>query len=550
MLPMLLTLWGCASEPPPPSTRCTIRLEEGWSLQPWNQKRDRLVIIDTETRIAIPPQCPVKGASLELGGLWWSGQLWVNGEGPTAFTGGIVPADVPIGDHLRTGENRIRVRVEGPKGLSTRLTGGKLHSTHQHTDRAKLEKAPVLHLRPASHIASMAIPMQDGKVHPEARLENAEGGRVHFRIVQDGEVVQDLGWGDVDDGTAKAPAGRWKEKKWDIGSPALYQLVGELFTSDGERADMHSVRTGARELGFTEGTLLLNGRPLPLMGGRAVVRRPLGTFQDRIVPLLRSGINAIEFHGEVLEEGWLDAADELGLPVVWMPRCIGRANDRTPGSKQGLHAMMEKQDERLLRILQRHPSVVLLAVEGEDAGVRLHSDTLLSSAHGFKVAGRNLESSRLRMQVAQRSSQCLPGSCADSWIVEVTLHDTRGTIPWKEVSQSYLDKTAGGHIGGIIPLSKKALLGESDPPWEEAWKKVAAKQSIPQIPIAPTRSMSQIRQTSNTEGVLLLSAPWLTPTGAVAGNQATSTLRMWHRGKAELWTERGADPIDLQPENR
>ena len=52
-------------------------------------------------------------------------------------------------------------------------------------------------------------------------------------------------------------------------------------------------------------------------------------------------------------------SDELGIPVILLPRCIGRSLDHGNTVSESLFERLVDQDRRLVESTSTHPSVVL-----------------------------------------------------------------------------------------------------------------------------------------------------------------------------------------------
>lgn len=77
------------------------------------------------------------------------------------------------------------------------------------------------------------------------------------------------------------------------------------------------------------------------------------------------GLNAVELHGAVPPPGWLARFDELGLPIVQLPRCDGGL--WSPGENQhaalAAHAgVLAEQESRLLADAAADPRLRLVVI--------------------------------------------------------------------------------------------------------------------------------------------------------------------------------------------
>ena len=165
-MPFLFYLFFIISQAFSSPKRLELELTHGWNWQPWETKRKHVQKIRISTTIDIPKDRPIKGSTIKLSGLWWKGKLWINGKPTDHFTGGLTPIQVPIGELLQHGKNTIQLQIEGPKDISSRNTGGRLHANHKDHNQPQLLSPPILLLRPEHHIEHLWLETKQGKITP------------------------------------------------------------------------------------------------------------------------------------------------------------------------------------------------------------------------------------------------------------------------------------------------------------------------------------------------------------------------------------------------
>ncbi|MFT5681686.1 MAG: hypothetical protein ACI8RZ_002592 [Myxococcota bacterium] len=546
---LLLTLLGCTT-PAPPATRGELILDAGWSTAPWIRPSGHQHLNITGTFDL--GEAPGSGSVLLIEGGWWHLTATVNGTTLPTTNGGLTEARIPVGPHLRPGENTLTLSISAPTNVDSILTGGSLSSVRRDQGAALLQAPPRLLLRPEAHVDDAWLEVRDGLLISHAEVVGAPPGAiVRFSATLDGNVLADLGTAAVSQGRADAPGLPRDLPAWAMGSAALLHLHATLLDGD-TRLDEAIVRTGVREL--TAAPLALDGEPLRLMGARVINREPQTSLPDTLAQFAPAGINAAEIHGETFRRDWLDAADELGLPLVIVPRCIGRSSQHT-GERADLLSVMARQDAATARLLRTHPAVVLLVIEGPDAqNMPLWTEALTEAR--IPIAGHDLPARVLSLKSGETidtpTLRCQPKDCRGAWLVELTpwwRTVQEGDKPdsptrWRLLSEALVTyMTDEGAIGAIVPSpNPREAAG-----WESAWQSAAAALSIPAVP-GTGRGRSEVMVTGAHPGeTVWLSADHAPTTAAIADATGTARLSMWHSGPATVQVGDHSQPVTLRP---
>ncbi len=363
----LLLLAACTADraAPVPAGQAVLDLSGAFAVQPWTQSRGSAGPLRLSGRFILPEDRVGAGSVLELEGLWWTAAVTLNGVELPPVTGGNATVRLPLGAALKAGENELLIEISPPTAEMPIQTGGGLSSSGFPADQPTLQAAPRLVLRPSAHVDWLAVGAQDGPA--AGPISGAAGGATVSFSVWDGAVDRPLGQATVGaDGRATAPPVAWPLDWWAPGDPALYMVSASL-EAGGRPLDRLSQRTGLRAVTLGEdGGLRVNGAPHRLVGARVTNRPDLGDLATRFAALLPAGVNALEIHGELPRSTWLNLADEVGLPVVLLPRCVGRTR-RGSTASPATFALQEAQDRRFLVDLVDHPGVLLWVGEGPSA---------------------------------------------------------------------------------------------------------------------------------------------------------------------------------------
>jgi hypothetical protein len=556
---LLLLLAACAGAPPPagPDARGVLDLDGAFETRPWASDRGAMRPGPIELRAAftLPDARVGAGSALELEGLWWRAAVTVNGVTMPPVTGGNATAIVPVGAALRPGRNELTVRLSPPTTEMPIETGGGLASSSFHRDRATLQVAPRLVLRPAAHVAWATLRAEGASVVPVAQVSGAPAGAVvDFSVVGPSGPVA-LGAAAVGpDGRVAAPAVAWDLERWAPGAPALYPLLARLRDPGGADLDQLSARVGVRSVSVEAGAIHINGAPHRLVGARVTNRPDLGSMPERLAALLPAGINALEIHGELPRSSWLDLADEVGLPVVVVPRCVGRTRRGSRATPAAL-ALQQTQDDRFVADLTDRPSVLMWVGEGpsprsqqgQATPLVMWTDHLLQDPLQRPVVQYHLPDRFLQTRppgpdgVVHHSCEREP--CKGAWLVEVTWEGPTVPAMWPAMATAFEQSIGVGAVGGVVPTPERHDVAN----WAAAFTPVTA--AVGASPLTPDghRAASVVTVRGAPPGeTAWLSAPAAGAVGAVVAADGTATLSLWHEGAATLQVGARSQSLSLQ----
>ncbi len=454
------------------------------------------------------------GTQLRLEGFWWRVGLTLDGTPLPAAFPGYAPLNVAL-PTLSAGEHHLVVSVEAPGGDSPVVS-------LRNGNRAPLAGALTLRLQRSVAVEAIAVPLLDGVLHPAVTLrEPPPGGTLEVVVSRDGERVVSWGPQPADAALAALP---WPGERWAIGRPELYLVTAILRDAAGAVLSERTERVGFREATLREGTLYLNGAQAPLLA----VRSQPGRDPSVAAALAASGgLNAVELHGAVPPAGWLARFDELGLPVVHLPRCDGglwKPGDDELAIRATHAAVLAEQESRLLVEAASHPSVLAWACEGSDSSRApacggLHRDPL-----GRPVFGVDLTATSI-------SGAFAPVPRGPTWVIEVG-HPPGGMLPAPAITAgAFLRGVGTWAVGGVVPAPQE---GEGEA-WAEAWTAAARTMGAEAWTSVPRRAASVVVVAGLRPGqIAVLHAPFLAPTGAAADATGQARIQVWYAGAAEV----------------
>jgi hypothetical protein len=348
-------------------------------------------------------------AIVRFGAVMYRCDVYLNGRHVGEHDGGYTPFEVQLGDAVRFGEsNDLVVRVVNPlnaldeyPALSkqevedaqtlepdlplSQVPHGKqtwYSSTSGIWQSVTLERRPrvaigPLRVRPdvpgsAAYVRwsiegdpRAAGASGEGTLGLEFAVLDPDGRRVaeQRHALRDGAVS-----GEVE---LRIPSPRL----WDIDQPNLYRVDARLVAGTGDdttERDALTARFGMREIATRDGRILLNGRPIYLLGALdqdfypdTISTPPSREYLDQQMRLAREmGLNILRCHIKVPDPRYLEAADEAGI-LVWceLPNWTTFTTAAAARGRATLEAMVES--------LGNHPSIVIWTIINEDWGTQL-----------------------------------------------------------------------------------------------------------------------------------------------------------------------------------
>jgi hypothetical protein len=158
---------------------------------------------------------------------------------------------------------------------------------------------------------------------------------------------------------------------WDLHDPCLYQMQVSL-ERGGDAMDRSVVSFGMRKVGIRDNLILLNDRPIYIIGAldqdfypETSYTPPSDEFlEDQVRKAKQMGLNLLRCHIKAPDPRYLDVADRLGI-LVW---------EELPNWRRLTEAAAARGQETLTRMIQRdynHPSVIIWTIINEGWGVDL-----------------------------------------------------------------------------------------------------------------------------------------------------------------------------------
>ncbi|MFC4293223.1 glycoside hydrolase family 2 TIM barrel-domain containing protein [Sphingorhabdus arenilitoris] len=161
---------------------------------------------------------------------------------------------------------------------------------------------------------------------------------------------------------------------WSAENPARYRLVTELVDTAGTVAESHESWTGFRRIEVKDRRLLINGRPVIIIGvnrhDHHEVNGKTCSIEDMradLVMMKRHNINAVRTAHYPNDHRLLDLADELGLYVIGEANVECHARARAVANDPRYQWPIMERTQRMIMRDRNHPAIIGWSL-GNEAG--------------------------------------------------------------------------------------------------------------------------------------------------------------------------------------
>ena len=548
----VLSVVGVACSDPPPSQETLnhhieVDLSQAWSKAPWAPSRDATgraqrnpERVELEAAFTLPSAWVGHGSALLIDGLSWRADVSVNGRDLGSSFGGPGTRVVSLGDSLRTGENLIRVVVDGRGEASALIAGTKETS-------AVVRTAPRLLLRPKGGLINATARLTPSGVQLVAHTAVAHpGASVRFEAWRDGVRVADWGEAPLEGNEARLVAGAWSGPLWPEPG-ALFFLRATLYGADQQQVDAAAWRTALRRFELTDGSTMLNGQPHRLLG----LRKHNAGFTVGLEALSSAGLNLVEFHGEIPTRADLAAADELGVALAVLPRCDGRIQ-ATRDAVLEAATELSRQDADILAPLSHAPSVLLWSTEGSAinragfsvgrpliANMRTDPMERLVTAWDLPAFAMPSTGPDERFLEERERAEVAPNS--PFWVLEFHLEEGQADVT--TLAAAVQQSIDAGAVGGVLPGAI-----DQGGRWADAWSSTARNLGVQPLEMHGRRSASRVSFSGVKPGTMTrIDVPGGPVLAAVAGPGGRADIEVWHSGEATATTPLRTQTVSLRP---
>jgi beta-galactosidase/beta-glucuronidase len=392
---------------------------------------------------------------LNFGAVDYACTVWVNGQEVGHNRGGHIPFQFDISPYVKTGANRLAVRVEDkqdpkqPRGKQSHT--GVPHAIDYYCttgiwQTVWLEPVPAMRIEEIKIITHAQRNLVELTVFLHAP---SAAWRIEVEVTEQGKRVTR-----VEDSTAVA-TGRLVfsipyAKLWSPDSPHLYDLSIRLYDRD-ELLDEVRSYVGLRGIRLLDGQFLINGAPTYLKMVLDQGYWPDGyltaptdeAFQTDIGWIKMFGFNGVRKHQKIEDPRWLYWCDRLGL-FVWEE--MANAREWSSDAEEALSA----EWQNAVRRDYNHPCIITWVPVNESMGF---------PDLGQQHAGQYAFIERM-VRVTRRLDASRPIVDNDGWehtdITDVcAIHDYTKT--GKELEVRYQETVEGRKLPLKVWISDKPL---------------------------------------------------------------------------------------------
>jgi beta-glucuronidase len=353
----------------------------------WNDQfeddRDDLGPAWYQTRFDLPWGWRDRHIMLRFGSVNYLADVWLNGEKIGVHEGGHLPFEFDVSPLIKETDNLLVVRVDGelafdrvppgnapggPEDVFPNYIRNWPQTCFDFFPFCGIQRPVLLYCRPRQCIEDLTVVTeiegQTGIVRLAVEASGGEAARatlsgfgrtIHSETNLEGETQLEL----------QVPAA----KLWSPEHPHLYELTVELL-DHGEIIDSYSLNIGIRTIEITENEILLNGKPIQLVGfgrhedfpiyGRGYA--PAVIVKDYAL-MKWVGANSFRTTHYPYSEQMMDLADRLGFLVI----------DETPAvglffREDGLQRRLELCQQMTRATIARdknHPCVIAWSLANE-----------------------------------------------------------------------------------------------------------------------------------------------------------------------------------------
>ncbi len=382
----------------------------------WDGERGRIQVpgpgkrrpFSARRRLVLPDDWdPATPVVLRADASGWRVTASVDGVQADSQLGGLWPAELDLTGDLKPGTQQLALRFDAvqagdvPEGAEP--TAWTYDQPRQGWVAARGSLDLVIGGGP--RVSELAVAVAGETLDVSIHAHQAAGQQAQVWVARDGQVLTRLPDVTLDAQGAGHVSADWTGPRWTLGGDATPQLQ-TLVVQLGSGASA-SQRFGVRQVGKLERRLTLDGEPLYLAAQRYVPGRgsPRQELADLAWWLARTGSNALELHGVAHSDAVLDAADELGLPVVFTPRCAGVARNDRPGAlTPELAEFIATTNAEIARSRGHHPSILVWSQEEDEvtAWPRLYASFRGDHALLLGRESQGLDERRLDEAISRR----------------------------------------------------------------------------------------------------------------------------------------------------
>lgn len=337
----------------------------------------------------IPDKWLGKDVILRFEGVDSAFHLWVNGQEVGYSQGSRMPSEFDITDFIKSGENRLSVRVYQWCDGSYIEEQDMWWLSGIFRDVSLIAKNPV-HIYDYFIKTDLDSDYKDGILSIETTVKNGlncevSGHKLQYKLFDNlgqavtGPSINDVNINDYDYSIINIEIPIINPDKWTAETPNLYTLLISLFDDEERLIEVISQRIGFRKVEVKDGNFLVNGVAIMLRGvnrheahpdfGRYI---PYDHMEKDVVMMKQYNINAVRTAHYPNDPRFYDLCDIYGLYVMDEAdlECHGfeiiGEYDKITNDPQWEGAYVERI-ERMVERDKNHPSIIMWSLGNESS---------------------------------------------------------------------------------------------------------------------------------------------------------------------------------------
>ncbi len=348
----------------------------------WNDQfadnRDFLGPAWYQTYFNLPTDWKEQQVNLRFGSVNYIADIWLNGEKIGQHEGGHLPFEFNVTAQVKNGNNHLVVRVDGTLAKDRVPPSGRPlnfpQTNYDFFPYCGIHRLVLLYVVPQEYIKDItvrtSIEENLGKVSIKLESNNEKATMIEVELKGHGT-----------DMTVKVPVSKKEAETilevsnpalWEPNTPNLYDLNVNLLEND-TKLDSYSLKIGIRTIEVKGDELLLNGKPIKLIGlakhidfpitGRGYV--PAVMIKDYSL-LKWIGANSFRTSHYPYSEQMMDLADQLGFLIIDETPAVGLTftNDAVERHLE----LCKQYVQELITRDRNHPSVIMWSLANEPQG--------------------------------------------------------------------------------------------------------------------------------------------------------------------------------------
>ncbi|MFX1446342.1 MAG: beta-glucuronidase [Promethearchaeota archaeon] len=312
---------------------------------------------------------------LRFGSVNYIAEVWLNGDQLGQHEGGHIPFEFDVTSKLKAQNNHLVVRVDGNLADDRVPPGGRPMfypaTNFDFFPYCGIHRPVLLYSIPNNGIEDITVRtfIEGDKAKVQMIIEYAEKSSLTARFTIIGHGANISKSIIIDDKMGECTMEVQKAVLWEPDHPNLYELTVELLKNE-VTFDSYQLKIGIRTIEVSGDQLLLNGKPIELIGVAKHIDFPITGRGYNPAVIIKDyslmkwiGANSFRTSHYPYSEQMMDLADQLGFLVIDETPAVGLTFHKRHIER---HLELCKQYTReLIARDKNHPSVIIWSLANE-----------------------------------------------------------------------------------------------------------------------------------------------------------------------------------------